>query len=240
MSFQERLRWLLRMALLVFILVAAAFLSAVTTIRIAIHGREVDMPDLVGKPADTAQAMLQSRGLRMKVADRVYSPLPANAVVRQSPPADTRMKVAQQAHVVLSLGPQEVKVPALEGKSLRTARIELLRAGLQVGEISNLYLSDVPTDAVVQQDPKRGTNAASPHVNLLVSQGSREPAFIMPHLVGLNQTEAQRQLATAGLHVAKITVVPAPEWPHGAVTAQSPPVGARIAAEGTIELRIAE
>ncbi len=37
------------MGLLVFILAAAAFLSAVTAMRFAIQGREVTMPNLVGK-----------------------------------------------------------------------------------------------------------------------------------------------------------------------------------------------
>ena len=49
MNFRQRIEWLLRMVLLVFILASAAFLSAITAMRIAIHGREVSMPNLVGK-----------------------------------------------------------------------------------------------------------------------------------------------------------------------------------------------
>ena len=56
MTFRERIEWLLRMGLLVFVLAAAAFLSAVTAMRFAIQGREVDMPNLVGKSSADAQA----------------------------------------------------------------------------------------------------------------------------------------------------------------------------------------
>ena len=49
MSLRERIEWVFRMGLLVFILAAAAFLSAVTAMRFAIQGREVTMPNLVGK-----------------------------------------------------------------------------------------------------------------------------------------------------------------------------------------------
>ncbi len=230
----------MRMALLVFILAAASFLSAITAIRFAIHGREVDMPNLVGKSAADAQTILTARGLRMKIADRVYSDIPTNQVVRQSPPAGMRMKVAQQAHVVLSLGTRKVTIPELEGKSLRVARIELLRAGLQVGEISSAYLSNTQTEAVVLQDPRPGGGAASPHVNLLVSAGPREPAYVMPFLVGLNVAEAQRQLAAAGLRGVIITAVPAPEWPRGSVFEQAPAHGARVAASSRVELKVAE
>jgi len=62
-----------RMVLLVFILASAAFLSAITAMRIAIHGREVSMPNLVGKNVGRREQELRSRGLVLRVADRVYS-----------------------------------------------------------------------------------------------------------------------------------------------------------------------
>lgn len=240
MEFRARFDWAMRVALLVFILAAAAFLSAITAMRLAIQGREVEMPKVMGKSAADAQAILAGRGLGFRVADRVYSDLPVNHVVRQSPSPRTHMKVAQKAHVVLSLGRREISIPALEGRSLRAARIELLRSGLQAGEISNVHLPDFPVDVVVLQNPRPGSNAASPRVNLLVSQGPRETAYVMPHLVGLSQAEAQRQLEAAGLRLVKITFSAAPEWPHGTVFEQTPPFGARIAANVNVEMRVAE
>ena len=97
MTLRERLEWVSRMALLVFILAAAAFLSAITAMRIAIHGREVNMPNLVGKNVAEANGLLRSRGLVLRVADHIYSELPINVVVRQSPPPGMLMKVSQHA-----------------------------------------------------------------------------------------------------------------------------------------------
>src|SRR5882672_5999749 len=146
MTIRERLEWLSRMAFLVFILAAAAFLSAITAMRVAIHGREVGMPNLVGKNVSEAGGMLSSRGLGLRVADHVYSDLPINVVVRQTPPPGMQMKVSQQAHVVLSLGQRQLQIPSIEGNSLRVSRIELLRGALQVGEVSNLAIADQPVD----------------------------------------------------------------------------------------------
>src|SRR5207253_9312318 len=174
MTLRERLEWLTRMTLLVFILASAAFLSAITAMRIAIHGREVSMPNLVGKRVTEASSELRSRGLLLSVADRVYSEQPINTVVRQTPPSGLLMKVSQQAHVVLSLGQRQLQIPSLEGNSLRVSRIELLRAGLQVGEVSTLTLPDITGDTVVLQNPKPGAGGASPRVDVLVSQGSGE------------------------------------------------------------------
>jgi eukaryotic-like serine/threonine-protein kinase len=238
MTLRERLEWVSRMALLVFILAAAAFLSAITAMRIAIHGREVNMPNLVGKNVSEANGLLHSRGLVLRVADRIYSELPINVVVRQSPPPGMLMKVSQQAHVVLSLGQRQLQIPLLEGNSLRVSRIELLRAGLQVGEVSGIMTPDEPADMVMIQTPRPGGGAATPRVDVLVSEGQRESAYVMPHLVGLNEVDAQHRMDVAGLR-RKVNYVSAPQWPHGAVIDQTPLAGQRIPGSITIELTVA-
>jgi beta-lactam-binding protein with PASTA domain len=226
------------MALLVFILAAAAFLSAITAMRIAIHGREVNMPNLVGKNVSEANNLLRSRGLVLRVADRLYSELPINVVVRQSPPPGMLMKVSQQAHVVLSLGQRQLQIPLLEGNSLRASRIELLRAGLQIGEVSGITTSDELADTVILQTPRPGGGAATPRVDVLVSDGPREVAYVMPHLVGMSDNDAQHRLDVAGLR-RKVNYVAAPQWPHGAVIDQTPLAGRRITSSVTIELTVA-
>jgi serine/threonine-protein kinase len=239
MNFRERLEWLFRMLLLIFILASAAFLSAITAMRIAIHGREVSMPNLVGKGVAEANSELRSRGLVLRVADRIYSEQPINTVVRQTPPPGLLMKVSQQAHVVLSLGQRQLQIPPLEGNSLRVSRIELLRAGLQVGEVSGVTLPDVAADTVVIQNPKPGAGSASPRVDVLVSQGPREAAYVMPHLIGMNVADAVRRLEIVSIK-RNLNTVSAPQWPHGAVIDQTPTPGARVAGSFTVELTIAE
>jgi beta-lactam-binding protein with PASTA domain len=238
MTLRERLEWVSRMALLVFILAAAAFLSAITAMRIAIHGREVNMPNLVGRNVAEANGLLRTRGLVLRVADRIYSELPINVVVRQSPPPGMLMKVSQQAHVVLSLGQRQLQIPLLEGNSLRAARIELLRAGLQVGEVSGITTPEEPADTVMLQTPRPGGGAATPRVDVLVSAGSRDTAYVMPHLVGLYEVEVQHRLDVAGLR-RKVNYVSAPQWPHGTVVDQAPLSGQRIPGSITIDLTVA-
>jgi eukaryotic-like serine/threonine-protein kinase len=238
MTFRERLEWLGRMGMLVFILASAAFLSAITAMRIAIHGREVTMPNLVGKNVAEANRMLISRGLFLSVADRVYNDLPINVVVRQTPTAGLLMKVSQQAHVVLSLGQRQLQIPSLEGSSLRVSRIQLLRGGLQVGEVSSIALPGPPADTVLIQNPKPGSSAATPRVDVLVSAGPQEAAYVMPYLIGMNEPDAQRRLDAASLK-RKVNYVSAPQWPRSAVIDQTPPAGQRLPASSTIELTIA-
>lgn len=238
MTLRERVEWASRIAFLVFILASAAFLSAITAMRIAIHGREVTMPNLVGKDVGEASKTLRSKGLILRVADRVYSDVPINQVVRQTPPTGMLMKVSQQAHVVLSLGQRELEIPSLEGNTLRVSRIELLRGGLQVGEVSTVSMPESPVDTVLLQNPKPGRGAATPKVDVLVSGGPKEQAYVMPFFLGLNEIDVQHRLDLANLH-RKINYVSAPQWPHGAVIDQSPLAGTRIGAGTEVQLTIA-
>ena len=241
MTLRDRLQWFFRMSMIAFILGSVAFLSALTAVRFAIQGREVAMPDVVGMKVVQAQQTLQGRGVGMKVEDRIYNALPVDEVVRQSPAPGSRVKTGQYAHVMLSLGPQKATIPSLVDRSLRAARIELLRGGMQLGEISSAYLPVGQDDAVIQQEPAPGTSdLTSPHIDLLVSLGSRPAAYVMPEMVGLSLAEAESRLAGTGLRVSKFTLSPIPGTLHGTVASQNPARGSRVDSSATIELQLAE
>jgi eukaryotic-like serine/threonine-protein kinase len=209
MVLRERLQWVFRMAVLLFILSSVAFLSALTAMRFAVHGREVN--------------------------------LPADTIVRQSPPPNMRVKTGQSAHVVLSLGPQKISIPQLQDRSLRAAQVELMRGGMQLGEVSSVYLPGDVADTVTAQDPAPGnTEVTGPHVNLLVSLGPRPAAYVMPELTGLPIAEAQAKLGSAGLRLSKLTPQPNSDSPVGTIVAQTPARGQRVESGSTIELQVAE
>ena len=186
--------------------------------------------------------MLQGRGVNIRIEDHIYNSLPVDEVVRQSPPAGTKVKVGQYAHVVLSLGPQKVTIPLLEERSLRAARIELLRSGMQIGEISSVYLPGTSSDeTVLRQDPAPGkTDITSPHVNLLVSRGPRPEAYMMPELAGLTLAEAEGRMSAAGLKLGKLTFVPTLGAQHGVVIAQPIPRGSRVEAGTAVDLQLSQ
>src|ERR1700684_1098129 len=241
MTFRARLEWIFRMALLAFILMSVAFLSALTAMRFAIPGREVAMPDVVGKKAVEAQQMLQGRGVEFKVEDRLFNPLPVDTVVRQTPPPGMKVKIGQYAHVVISLGPKQDTIPVLTDHSIRAAPIKLLRPEMQVGEMSQAYVPGTENDAVLQQDPAPGTSdVTSPHVDLLVSLGARPAAYVMPELVGCSLAEAESKFAGTGMKGAKMTFAPVPGGLHGTVIGQTPLRGARLDASTAIDLQLAE
>lgn len=96
--------------LLVLLLGGAFCLSAGAVMYVALRGRTVDVPSVIGKSEEGAADLLDSAGLRMVVKSRVHDEIiPADAVCDQYPPAGTTVKSGQLVRVSLSLGAEPKK-----------------------------------------------------------------------------------------------------------------------------------
>jgi eukaryotic-like serine/threonine-protein kinase len=240
MTAREQFERFLRVTLLVFILAAAGFLSALTTVRIAIRGRMVSMPNITGKSLDEAQRIVGADRLLVRVVDRQYSAMPANAVLRQSPLPGEQVKVSQDVQAIVSLGPQKLVVPSLEGRSMRAAHIALLQAGLPLGEVSTVTMPSADPGTVIVQEPPAGSTAVSPRVDVLLAGSEPAISYVMPSLIGLEQADAQRILTANGLRLAKVDDVTDSGSPKGTVIGQMPARGSRISGDTTVQISVAQ
>jgi eukaryotic-like serine/threonine-protein kinase len=241
MSFRDQIRTLFRVFLLLTVLVAVALVSAITTIRLTIHGRQAAVPDLTGVPADQAERMLTGLGLGLKVEDKLYSDLPANQIVSQAPASGTNMKAGQHVHVLVSLGPNRASLPDLVGSSVRAARIVALQRGLTVGDYATVHWPATSPDQVVAQDPPPETTAVhSPAVNILVSLGDQPPAYVCPSFVGRPINDARQNLEKAGFKVGQVIPVSKPSVPPNTIVGQTPLAGSKIGPDAEFNFQIAQ
>src|ERR1019366_2380213 len=166
MSVRDRVRNLFRLFLLFTVLVAVALLSAITTIRLTIHGRQESMPKLVGVSLESAQRITSGLGLALKVEDKIYSTqYPANQIAQQMPPPGTPLKMGQHVHVLVSLGPPQLTIPNLVGVRARAARITTIQRGLTVGDAAVLPWQGDRDRVVAQDPPPATTEVRTPTVN---------------------------------------------------------------------------
>jgi len=242
MGVMGRIRTLFRLFLLFTVLVAVTLVSAITTIRISIHGHQETMPNLVGLPIGTAQRIGSGLGLEVKIEDKLYSDkYPANQIVSQVPPAGTRVKVGQHVHVLVSLGVQRVIVPDLTNASVRAAQITAVQRGLAVGDVATVYWPGQAEDTIIAQEPPPSTTQAhSPVLNLLVSTSEPLKAYVCPNFIGMPLAEARRVIEDAGFHVGKVTTLSQPGSRSGMVVAQAPAAGSKISVGSSLELQVAE
>src|ERR1700692_2993673 len=135
------MRSLFRLVLLALVVLVVALVSALTAMRLAIHGHEVAVPDFAGKSPAAARMIAEQSGLELTVERQYYSPTVAEGkILSQLPPAGSQVRRGWQGRVAESLGPQRVEIPNVLGQSERVANINIRRRGLDVGAIAQMRL----------------------------------------------------------------------------------------------------
>lgn len=230
----------LRLLFAVLVLIIVALASALISMRFAIHGREVSIPDLRGMTPAHAERAAATSGLELSVSDRFYSAtVPEGHILSQQPEPGTRVRRGWRVEAAESLGPQLIDIPSLIGMSPRAAEIEIRRRGLEPGDAAELPMSGFPPQTILAQTPAPGAQGISaPRVSVLYAAAAPELAYAMPDLTGMNAAEAAAVIqSAAGM---KVNFAPATADPRSQViAAQSPAAGSRITAGSSISLQLA-
>jgi beta-lactam-binding protein with PASTA domain len=199
----------IRFALLALVLVIVAMVSALTTMRFAIHGQEVAVPPLVGlAPAEAERAVVEL-GLQISIERQYYSPkIPEGRIMSQLPLPGTKVRRGWQVRVAQSLGPTRVTIPDVTGESEHAAELNIRRRGLEVASMAQVQALDIPADQVLAQSPTaNATQVAAPKISLLVTVTADPEAFVMPTLVGQTLGMVSRSLQDAGFRLGSVNVV---------------------------------
>jgi beta-lactam-binding protein with PASTA domain len=228
--------------LMVAILGVAGIVSALTAMRFAIRGREVEVPPLAGKTADQAKEILARNGLIFKIASSRFSPeVPEGQIVAQIPPAGTRLKTNRTVRVLVSLGAQRFAVPNLIGASLRAAQLTLAQRKLALGKTVYAHTAEGESSTVLYQSPGPGTQeGADPSVNILISLGPPAQYYIMPDLIGKSADLVASRARNEGFHLGKVNYRKYPGVEPGVVIQQKPQAGNRLTKSDLILLDVSQ
>jgi beta-lactam-binding protein with PASTA domain len=218
--------------LLTLVLMTVSLISALMAMQFAIHGREVPIPSLIGRSPAEAERAASTEGLQLVVERQFYSAeVPEGKIMTQLPPAGTKVRRGWTVRAAQSLGPQRVTIPDLTGESERAAELNIRRRGLVSGNIAWVSLSDVPQDKVVSQSPPANASGVSaPKIDLLVSLGPEQAAYLMPAFTGQPLGAATLESEDAGMRVGKVSVIATatPGEPQSVPRAVSQPGAASV------------
>jgi len=241
------MRGFFRLLLLGLVLLIVAMTSALTAMRIAIHGREVVVPKFVGLTPTQAERLAAQNGLLVDFESRFYSPdIPMGHILSQVPYAGEKVRRGWHVRIAESLGPQHVVIPEVIGQSSRAAEINLRRRGLEPGTIAMAHIPGQLADQVVAQSPPpAAVGVASPKVNLLYAAPAEPRAYVMPNLVGRKLSEATRAIQEAGLKLGNVRTAGLDPVANNAaapavVSKQSPTAGQKVAGGSSVELEVAK
>ncbi|MFI9821362.1 Stk1 family PASTA domain-containing Ser/Thr kinase [Streptomyces sp. NPDC052013] len=202
-------------------------------------GQFTKVPPLLAKTEDEARDRLADAGLDVGGVTEAYSDtVKRGTVISTDPKAGARIRGNDSVSLVISKGPQTVRVPDLDGYALDKARSLLKDEGLEPGMVTREFSEDVPRGSVISTEPGKGTEVrAGSAVALTVSKGS--PVDV-PDVTGDDLADARAQLQEAGLKVKVAAQRVNSEHDAGQVARQNPGAGG-VAAEGdTVTLTLSK
>ncbi|WLQ43550.1 Stk1 family PASTA domain-containing Ser/Thr kinase [Streptomyces laculatispora] len=202
-------------------------------------GQFTHVPSVLGQSEKAAKGRLSDAGLELKGVERAYSDtVDRGKVIDSDPKSAARIRGNGSVTLVVSRGPEIVKVPDVQGSTLAEAKQKLTKAGLVPGMTTKEFSEDAEAGEVVRTDPEAGAERhPDTAIAIVVSKGS--PVDV-PDVTGLSVQDATDALDEEGL---KAKVLPhrvnSPE-DAGDIAEQSPAEG-REAAEGdTVTLTVSK
>jgi beta-lactam-binding protein with PASTA domain len=176
------------------------------------HGSSVEVPDVVGMPADEAKKTLEKGGFKVEIVDSLYD-LPENLkekgidfgdVIMQNPKAHEKVKKGRRFYLMIRTStPPMVEMPNLVDLSLRQALSLLTAKGLNLGKTtSKPGLPPVMRQFYKGQIIKPGTKIPKgSSIDVWVGSGDGEAVEVdIPNLIGLTRNQALSTLGNYGLN----------------------------------------
>ncbi len=225
--------------LLAAVLVIGAF--TLSSVLDRMKPKIVVMPDLEGVVYNDAVDTIHSLNLNINVKDYVFdSEIEKNHIIKQSQAAGDELKEGFTVDVVVSNGPELVKVPNLLQKDVAEARLVLDNKSLKIGDITYEY-SDLPSGLVVKQDPVAGSNSIKGNnVALVVSQGKPIETVMVPNLLGKSLPQVKSNLSNVSLSLGNVTYNFSETYGKDAVMIQSISAGTEVEEKTSVSVVISK
>lgn len=233
---RRALGWVVYAGLVLAVFTLAGYFSFSLFVRSGV----TTVPDLVGWPEAEVDGRLTDQGLRVRRSydsDRFDEEIPAGHVLEQSPNSGSLMKRGAAVEVVISLGPERLTVPDVEGKTLQAAQVTLTSAGLGIGRIVNVYSYGVHPGIVVEQSPSAESGVGrGATVALFLSAASRADSYVMPDLAYRDLEAVRHFFERRGFRLGSIKFEPYEGFSPGVILRQYPLPGHLLGRQDVISL----
>ena len=125
------------------------------------------------------------------------------------------------------IGANSVSAPDVRNKTLEEAKVAIVKAGLEVGDVTEVASDDVKEKTVIDSDPKAGKKVRKgSKVDLRVSSGKK--TVDMPNFVGMDEDNVKRNASKLGFKNITVEKVESDRYDTGKVVSQNIPAGTEI------------
>lgn len=226
---------------LAFIIIATAAIILMDQIVMPLyvkHGQQVNLPDVRGMQYEKAEQLLRKdHFVPIKGEMKYNAEYEPGQIIEQQPRANSKVKTGRRVYLTIAMPEKFIEMPALVGKTVRGAKIELSRVGLKLDSLTYGYSSQFPQGVIIWQSVKeKGMIRRGSTVQLRVSKGKNPNIFKVPDLSGLSLDEAKSKIKNAGLEVGKIQYVQDQDLIPYTTLQQSVPAGSTLTEPQKIDL----
>jgi serine/threonine-protein kinase len=209
--------------------------GSTVTLQVSRGPGRVDVPLVAGLSLARATKVLNRRGLRVDSTSEHSASVPKGEVIRSSPPDGTSVRKGSRVRLVVSSGPEQVKVPGVIGLGAGEAHAALRNAGLDF--VDTEENSTAPLGTVIAQTPAAGSTVnKGTTVSLTISKG---PATVaVPDVGGKTQAQASSDIRSAGFNVLVRSKSVTRKSQDGTVVHQTPAPGRQLTRGRTIIIYI--
>ncbi|WP_181766685.1 Stk1 family PASTA domain-containing Ser/Thr kinase, partial [Streptomyces albidus (ex Kaewkla and Franco 2022)] len=201
-------------------------------------GQFTRTPAVLDKTEPDARKIMDGSGLDVKISRDFSERVERGHVIDTNPDPGDRIRKTGTVTLVVSRGPEIVKIPDLGGTPLDEARSKLKEAGLEPGTVKREFSDETPQGSVISTDPAAGSKRRpGSSVALAVSRGA--PVDV-PDVVGDDEDSALEDLREEGLEVRVASKRVFSEEDEGKVALQSPAEGTTAAKGDTVTLTISK
>ena len=125
------------------------------------------------------------------------------------------------------IGSNSVSAPDVRNKTLEEAKVTIVKAGLEVGDVTEVASDDVKEKTVIDSDPKAGKKVKKgSKVDLRVSSGKK--TVDMPNFVGLDEETVKKNASKLGFKNITVEKVESNSYDAGKVVSQNIRAGMEI------------
>ena len=125
------------------------------------------------------------------------------------------------------IGSNSVSAPDVRNKTLEEAKVVIVKAGLEVGDVTEVASDDVKEKTVIDSDPKAGKKVKKgSKVDLRVSSGKK--TVDMPNFVGMDEETVKKNASKLGFKNITVEKVESNSYDTGKVISQNIRAGMEI------------
>ena len=223
---------------ILFVLMAGFAIGAFLSYGKFWSSAEVEVPDVVGRQVALAVQLIETKKLRVNVAETYDAKVPPGQVISQSPEAGMKVKEERVITIYVSRGGEDLTMPDLKGLARRGAEDKLGKMGLKVASVYEKE-SDADTGTVLSQEPAPGAKITKgSDVELTISKGKQIRMVRVPDYTGGTLEAASNGLASIRLKVGNVTRKSSKQA-AGTILSQTPAGGASAEEGSSVDFVVA-